>query len=167
MDLETGISMARTDTPTRTRAAPPSHDAIRRRAYLLWEREGRPIDHGLANWLEAESELRSDATARVRDLPSAPIEAAPGKGGPYSPDDGSAGGPSPRKTEGPFAMCREAIGNDIHDYAFHLSIKSGCAAAETEESWREARLCIEAHVPQTAGASARRPRDATPPRPRR
>ena len=32
--------------------------AIRERAYLIWQREGRPIGRNIANWLEAEAEIK-------------------------------------------------------------------------------------------------------------
>lgn len=35
----------------------PSPDAIRERAYGIWEREGRPHGRELEHWLQAESEL--------------------------------------------------------------------------------------------------------------
>jgi hypothetical protein len=141
MDLETGISFPR------DRIAPASRDAIRRRAYWLWESEGRPAGHGLANWLDAESELQSDATARVRDIPSTPIEASPGQGWPHSPAIPEVGGATIRKADGPSPLCREAMGDDIRDYAFHLYIQSGCAPAQQDESWQEARLCFAARLP--------------------
>lgn len=35
-------------------------EAISRRAYELWEQEGRPADRDLHHWLRAEQELRTD-----------------------------------------------------------------------------------------------------------
>lgn len=151
MDLETGISFPR------TKAQLPPRDAIRRRAYFLWEDEGRPDDHGLANWLDAESELQSGATARVRDIPSAPVEATPGQGWPSSPADPKTRGAAHRPADGPSSLCREAIGDDIRDYAFHLYIQSGCAPAQRDESWREARLCFAARRPPGAAGSTPEP----------
>jgi Protein of unknown function (DUF2934) len=43
--------------------------AIRERAYLIWEHEGRPKGRDIANWLEAETEIRqqyNDVGGRVR-----------------------------------------------------------------------------------------------------
>jgi Protein of unknown function (DUF2934) len=34
--------------------------AIRERAYFIWEYEGRPKGHAIANWLEAEAEIRQE-----------------------------------------------------------------------------------------------------------
>ena len=41
-----------------------SHEAIRERAYVIWEREGRPQGRELEHWLQAESEL-----AKVDETP--------------------------------------------------------------------------------------------------
>lgn len=144
MDLETGISF-----PC-AKAELASRDAIRCRAYLLWENEGRPDEHGLANWLDTESELQPDATARARDIPSAPVEASPGEGWPYSPADGKPIDAASRKTERSAPPEPRGHGDDIRDYAFHLYIQSGCAPAQRDESWREARLCLEARLPRKA-----------------
>jgi hypothetical protein len=157
MDLETGISFPR------AKASVAERDAIRSRAYFLWESEGRPDGHRVANWLEAESELQSSPTARVGDIPSAPVEACPSEGSPYSPAHKKNSRVAIRKTDGPSPLCREAVGDDIRDYAFDLYIKSGCDAAQWEESWREAELCIEARVPIKAPTRAMpRPRWTSP-----
>ena len=37
----------------------PDEEAIRNRAYQLWERAGQPDGDGVAFWLEAERELHS------------------------------------------------------------------------------------------------------------
>jgi len=34
--------------------------AIRERAYFLWEREGRPLGRDIANWLAAQAEIKQD-----------------------------------------------------------------------------------------------------------
>ena len=34
--------------------------AIRERAYFIWEREGRPPGRATTNWLEAEAEIKQD-----------------------------------------------------------------------------------------------------------
>jgi hypothetical protein len=42
-------------------SAPPTEafqQAIRERAYLIWEREGRPAGRSIANWLQAEAEFK-------------------------------------------------------------------------------------------------------------
>lgn len=38
--------------------APPSNEAISRRAFEIWDSSGRQPGHDLENWLRAESELR-------------------------------------------------------------------------------------------------------------
>ena len=43
--------------------------AIRERAYLIWQHEGRPKGRDVANWLEAETEVKqhfNDVGGRVR-----------------------------------------------------------------------------------------------------
>lgn len=63
-----------TTTVTRTatnRAAAPKrrqddlHERIERRAYELWESEGRPEGREQANWLKAESEIARARRQRV------------------------------------------------------------------------------------------------------
>ncbi len=41
-------------------------DAIRKRSYLIWEREGRPEGRNLEHWLKAEAELRVEREARPK-----------------------------------------------------------------------------------------------------
>lgn len=41
----------------------PSPDEVSRRAYELWEKDGRPEGRELEHWLRAENELRSRQTA--------------------------------------------------------------------------------------------------------
>jgi hypothetical protein len=41
------------------------HDRIQRRAYELWEREGRPQGREAANWLQAEHEIARARSQRV------------------------------------------------------------------------------------------------------
>ena len=38
------------------------HDeqAIPEHAYFIWEREGRPLGRNIANWLEAEAEIKKE-----------------------------------------------------------------------------------------------------------
>ncbi len=72
-------------------------EAIRRRAYEIWEREGRPGGRDQAHWLLAKAELSGDP-----DLPGSPgggadgtessAGAKPFSGGPLRPtsnDEGS------------------------------------------------------------------------------
>jgi len=61
----------------------PDHDSeIARRAYTLWEGEGRPSGKDLDHWLRAEAEVKAEhgnngatAPTRVETVPTA----APGK----------------------------------------------------------------------------------------
>ena len=41
------------------RASEPSYEAVSRRAFEIWERNGRHPDHDVEDWLQAEQELRS------------------------------------------------------------------------------------------------------------
>ena len=59
-----------TDSPI---SSPPNADAISRRAYELWEKEGRPEGCDLRHWLQAEGELGSSRT----DNEPRPADAAP------------------------------------------------------------------------------------------
>ena len=36
----------------------PAHDDIAFRAYSLWEQSGRPENHEIETWLQAETQLR-------------------------------------------------------------------------------------------------------------
>jgi hypothetical protein len=38
---------------------------IRRRAYQMWEREGRPVGRELSHWLQAEMELSGEFTTEA------------------------------------------------------------------------------------------------------
>ena len=41
--------------------------AIRERAYVIWEREGRPADRSLHHWLQAESEIGPEQVVGFMD----------------------------------------------------------------------------------------------------
>lgn len=41
--------------------------AIRERAYAIWEQEGRPEGRNLANWLQAETEIGTEKIAGITD----------------------------------------------------------------------------------------------------
>ncbi len=41
--------------------------AVRERAYALWEKEGRPENRSIDNWLQAEAELAKPLLAGVLD----------------------------------------------------------------------------------------------------
>ena len=38
----------------------PQTDRIRTRAYMLWERDGRPDGHDLAHWVKAKEEIEAE-----------------------------------------------------------------------------------------------------------
>jgi hypothetical protein len=44
--------------PAAHAAREPSHDAVARRAFELWEQHGRRPGRDLEHWLQAEAELR-------------------------------------------------------------------------------------------------------------
>lgn len=48
-----------------TMSSPLGADVISRRAYELWEKEGRPEGCDRRHWLQAEQELRSDHASNV------------------------------------------------------------------------------------------------------
>jgi hypothetical protein len=41
--------------------------AIRKRAYEIWENEGRPDGHSVDHWLQAEMEINSDENSEDED----------------------------------------------------------------------------------------------------
>ncbi len=41
----------------------PTYDAVSRRAFEIWERNGRMPGHDVENWLQAEAELRGGSPA--------------------------------------------------------------------------------------------------------
>ena len=48
---------------------PPTEDDIRKRAYLLWDRDGRPDGHSIDYWLQAARELEDEATSEQAGNP--------------------------------------------------------------------------------------------------
>ena len=46
---------------------------IERRAYELWDAEGRPIGRALEHWLRAEAELTGQVPAPFKPKPPAPL----------------------------------------------------------------------------------------------
>jgi Protein of unknown function (DUF2934) len=48
---------------------------IERRAYELWEAEGRPQGRELEHWLRAEAELKGHVPAPFKPKPPAPLPA--------------------------------------------------------------------------------------------
>ena len=45
-------------------------ERIRTRAYMIWERDGRPDGHALAHWVKAKDEI--EAEDREQQKPAAP-----------------------------------------------------------------------------------------------
>jgi hypothetical protein len=65
-EATTSRTAARVQAERRVEASPPptirgepSREAISRRAFEIWERNGRQLGHELENWLQAEAELRA------------------------------------------------------------------------------------------------------------
>ena len=55
-----GVSKWRSAAMTRHFPDPIPVDVIRRRAYTIWEREGRPAGKSAEHWLRAEAELHGE-----------------------------------------------------------------------------------------------------------
>lgn len=55
--MKTELRMAK--KISETSSSPVSHEAIARRAYEIWEGEGRPDGRAIEHWLLAVSELQS------------------------------------------------------------------------------------------------------------
>jgi hypothetical protein len=56
------------DTEKDERAMPNQREqAIRERAYAIWEQEGHPDGRGLAHWLQAEAEIQTNKIVGVTD----------------------------------------------------------------------------------------------------
>ena len=73
-----------------------SADAISRRAYELWEREGRPEGSDLRHWLAAEQELgvSQNDNGNISDSPSRAESSAPrNSGADTRPLQGTRGAP--------------------------------------------------------------------------
>lgn len=54
-----------TSTSSTSASRPVSADAISRRAYEIWEQEGRPEGGDLRHWLQAEQELGVNSSSAV------------------------------------------------------------------------------------------------------
>ena len=59
----------------------PSHDEIARRAYAIFEQQGRPEGREMEHWLEAEAQLtrgsqNQDKTTTTASAPTRPIARA-------------------------------------------------------------------------------------------
>ncbi len=84
-------------------------ERIRRRAYEIWEREGRPHGRDAEHWLQAREEVlkelppaeRAEAKAQVPEKPPAGMKrakSAPAKPAP-APKAGENDKPKPKKSE--------------------------------------------------------------------
>ncbi|MGH7947552.1 MAG: DUF2934 domain-containing protein [Opitutaceae bacterium] len=97
-------------------SSPVDADAVSRRAFELWEKEGRPEGCDLRHWLQAEQECRtsqSDDSARNDTTATA---AAANTGSDVRPLQGTraaaaAGRDSKRASNPPFATQRSAVGH--------------------------------------------------------
>lgn len=65
-------------------------DGIRRRAYEIWEQEGRPEGRHEAHWAQASREMEERATPAKPESGSARAAAAPGSAG-ATPAQAAAG----------------------------------------------------------------------------
>lgn len=61
-------------------APPPTFEDISRRAYELWEKDGRPDGNEQQHWYQAEKELSQGRQARP--IPSQSASSAPASPGP-------------------------------------------------------------------------------------
>lgn len=59
--------MSQYSTETAVSSSSQAADAIARRAYEIWEREGCPEGCDLKHWLQAEQELRADPSREERN----------------------------------------------------------------------------------------------------
>jgi hypothetical protein len=48
--------------------------AIRERAYAIWEEEGRPDGRDLDHWLRAEAKISSSGEKNAKDKPTGPTQ---------------------------------------------------------------------------------------------
>jgi hypothetical protein len=93
-------------------SATSSPDAISRRAYELWEQEGRPEGNDMRHWLQAEKELGGEKStpanpARYTDQPQArptasdarPLQGQAPKTGATTNREGKRSSQSPFPTE--------------------------------------------------------------------
>jgi hypothetical protein len=65
--------------------------AIARRAYCLWEKEGRPENSALRHWLQAESEIARELAEAIVQAPRPPRTLADPAGFTTTPADGRSG----------------------------------------------------------------------------
>jgi hypothetical protein len=72
-----------------------SDDAIRERAYLIWEREGRPHGRDFEHWVRAQVELLAEGKSNNSGANIAPAPARVSSSKPAPPAK-SKRGPAPR-----------------------------------------------------------------------
>ena len=97
--LNCELDRSRGDTATKSggNAMGISDDAIRERAYLIWEREGRPHGRDFEHWVRAQVELIAETTSAATASPSPPSgNAAPSRPRPSS--SRSAAPPKPSRS---------------------------------------------------------------------
>lgn len=81
---------------------PPDDDQIRRRAYQIWEREGRPEGREADHWRMAVEELSAQrAAVDTQEVPATRVRGpAQLDQAPSQPSGVAAASPEPRATEG-------------------------------------------------------------------
>ena len=47
----------------------PQAERIRTRAYMIWERDGRPDGHALAHWVKAKEEIEAEDRSKAAETP--------------------------------------------------------------------------------------------------
>src|SRR5262245_43377320 len=62
----------RTNTTSTSASNQPSAESISRRAYEIWEQQGRPDGSDLQHWLQAEQELGANSTPQPTSRTQAP-----------------------------------------------------------------------------------------------
>ena len=95
---------------TDTSYSSPGSDAVSRRAYEIWEREGRPDGNDLRHWLQAEQELnqpvnspREERTSQAANTDVRPLQGTRA---------GAAASREPKRgSNPPFSGEKSAVGN--------------------------------------------------------
>ena len=54
----------------------PGNDAVRERAYRIWEAEGRPYGRDLAHWLQAEREIATPTEPAMAETANSALQRA-------------------------------------------------------------------------------------------
>jgi hypothetical protein len=102
-------------------SSPGGSDAVARRAYELWEKEGRPEGSHVRHWLQAEQEMgvsRSDNSARPAGAnpssarpPSTDTRPMPGTRGAPVPASAAPGRDNKRNSGSPFSGDKSSNAN--------------------------------------------------------